>query len=115
MSVSMTQTMVDPTNAVNKRTVQSAVVEGRTLELRVGDIDGVQYAWTRLVDSQNGDIIWINQTTDGGNTWNSFGKRTIQAGGRNYTDALRTNSSNKVKMQAWTQLTSGNKYNTAAW
>jgi hypothetical protein len=116
MSVSVSQTqLVDPVNATNTRTVQSAVVEGRTLEQRVGDINGTQYAWTRLTNAQTGDTIWLNQTTDGGKTWTSYGKRPIQAGGRNYTDALPTSSSDLVQMQAWTQLNDGNEYNTAAW
>lgn len=112
MSVSAPQTqLVDPTNATNKQTVQSAVVEGRTLEFRVGEIDGVQYAWTRLTNPQNDDAIWINLTTDGGKRWDSFGQLTIKAGGRNYTNALRTDSSPQVQMQGWTQLKGGKKYN----
>ena len=115
MSVSVQTKLVDPTNATDKENRQSAVVEGRTLELRTGNINGMQYAWTRLMNAQDGDSIWINMTTDGGKTWKSFGQRPIKAGGRNYTDALQTNSSSQVMMQAWTQLTSGKKYNTAAW
>ncbi|BCL14303.1 hypothetical protein [Micromonospora sagamiensis] len=115
MSVSMSQKLVDPTNATDKRTVESAVVEGRTLEFRVGDINGVQHAWTRLINAQSGDEMWINQTTDGGKTWQSnLGRRKIQAGGRNYTDALPTSSSDQVRMQGWTRLTSGKEYNTRA-
>lgn len=106
--------MVDPTNATDKRDVQSAVVDGRTLELRVGNVNGVQCAWTRLLNARGGDSIWINLTTDGGKTWTSCGNRTIQAGGRNYTDALPTSDSSQVKMQAWTQLVGG-EYNTASW
>lgn len=116
MSVSVSQTqLVDPTNATNKQTVQSARVEGRLLEFRVGDINGAQYAWTRLTDAQGGDAIWINMTTDGGKSWASYGRRTIQAGGRNYTDALPTSASDQVKMQGWTKLTDGSEHNTASW
>jgi hypothetical protein len=105
--------MVDPTNATGKRNVESAVVEGRTLELRVGDINGVQHIWTRLTNARGGDVIWIDRTTDGGQTWKVFGKRTITAGGRNYTDALRTSPSEQVRMRAWTDLKDGDTYNTA--
>jgi hypothetical protein len=39
---------VDPTGAANTRTVGSAVVDGRTLEFRIGDIDNVQYSDPRF-------------------------------------------------------------------
>lgn len=116
MSVTVPIQLVDPTNATDKETVQSANVEGRLLEFRVGEIDGVQHAWTRLMNAKSGDEIWINMTTDGGKTWKSFGRRTIQEGGRNYTDALRTDASDKVKMQGWARLKPSKKeYNTASW
>lgn len=114
MSVSANQVqLVDPTDATDKRNVESVVVEGRTLELRVGEIDGVQHIWTRLSDAETGDVIWIDRTTDGGETWKVFGKRKVTAGGRNYTDALRTSDSSMVQMRAWTDLKNGDTYNTA--
>lgn len=114
MSVSANQVqLVDPTDATDKRNVESAVVEGRTLELRVGEIDGVQHIWTRLTNARNGDVIWIDRTIDGGETWKVFGRRTVTAGGRNYTDALRTSDSSLVQMRAWADLKDGNTYNTA--
>jgi hypothetical protein len=106
--------MLDPTNATDKANVQSAVVEGRTLELRQGRIDGVQYAWTRLADPQDGDTIWLEISGDDGRTWIQCGRRTIRPGGRNYTDAQRTSSDSQVCMRAATQL-AGPKYQTAAW
>jgi hypothetical protein len=106
--------MVDPTNATNKSDVQSAVVEGRTLELRQGTINGVQYGWTRLSNAQTGDTIWLEISGDSGHTWIQCGQRTLQAGGRNYTDAQRTSSSSEVCMRAVTQL-AGPRYQTAAW
>jgi len=106
--------MVDPTNATNASNVQSAVVEGRTIELRRGDINGVQHAWTRLSNAQNGDSIWLEISGDGGKTWIQCGRRTLQAGGRNYTDAQRTSSSSQVCMRAVTQL-AGPRYQTSAW
>jgi hypothetical protein len=106
--------MVDPTNATNKSDVQSAVVEGRTLELRQGTINGVQYAWTRLTNTHDGDSIWLEVSGDGGATWTQCGRRTVQSGGRNYTDAQRTSSSSQVCMRAATQL-AGPSYQTAAW
>jgi hypothetical protein len=106
--------MVDPTNATGTSNVESAVVEGRTLELRRGTINGVQYAWTRLSNPNDGDSIWLEISGDGGNTWIQCGRRTIQAGGRNYTDAQRTSSSSQVCMRAMTQLV-GPKFQTAAW
>lgn len=114
MSVSASQDqLVDPTNATDKKNVQSAVVESRTLELRVGRINGEQYIWTRLTNARGGDVFWIDRTTDGGKTWKVFGKRTFAAGGRNYTDALQTSSSSQVMMRAWTDLKNGDTYNTA--
>jgi len=106
--------MVDPTNATDTSNVQSAVVEGRTLEPRRGNIDGIQHAWTRLSNPQNGDSIWIEISGDGGNIWIQCGRRTLQEGGRNYTDAQRTSSSSDVCMRAATQLV-GPTYQTAAW
>lgn len=106
--------MVDPTNATDKANVQSAVVEGRTLELRQGRINGIQYAWTRLTNAHAGDSIWLEISGDGGNSWIQCGKRTIPAGGRNYTDAQRTSSNAQVCMRAVTQLV-GARYQTAAW
>ncbi|GAA3431757.1 hypothetical protein GCM10018954_013580 [Kutzneria kofuensis] len=106
--------MVDPVNATNKSNVQSAVVEGRTLELRQGDIGGVQHAWARLADAHDGDAVWLEISGDGGKTWIQCGRRSIQAGGRNYTDAQRTTSEAKVCMRAVAQLT-GPRYETAAW
>jgi hypothetical protein len=106
--------MVDPTNATDTSSVKSAVVEGRTLELRQGHISGVQYAWTRLSNPHEGDSIWLEISGDGGMTWIQCGRRTVQAGGRNYTDAQRTSSSSQVCMRAVTQLAAP-KYQTDAW
>ncbi|MEV4415963.1 hypothetical protein [Catellatospora sp. NPDC049609] len=113
MSVSTPQDqLVDPTGATDRKNVQSAVVEERTLELRTGDIDGVQHIWTRLTNAKPNDVIWIERTTDGGDTWRPFGKRTITPGGRNYTDAMRTHPSDQVKMRAHTDLKNGGAYQT---
>jgi hypothetical protein len=106
--------MVDPTPATDKSNVESAQVEGRTLELRQGRVNGVQHAWTRLTDARDGDVIWLEVSGDGGKTWVQCGKRTIVAGKRNYTDAKRTSSSSEVCMRAVTQL-AGPKYQTAKW
>jgi hypothetical protein len=106
--------MVDPTNATDPSNVESAVVEGRTLELRQGRIDNVQYAWARLSDAYDGDMIWLEISGDGGDTWIQCGTRTIRAGGRNYTDAQRTSSDSQVCMRAVAQLV-GPRYQTATW
>jgi hypothetical protein len=106
--------LVDPTAATDKANVESAVVEGRTLELRQGLIDGVQYAWARLSDAHDGDVIWFELSGDGGETWIECGKRVIVAGGRNYTDARRTTSDPQVCMRAVTRLV-GPRYQTAEW
>jgi len=115
MSVSVSCAgMIDPTNATGNSNVQSAVVEGRTLELRQGNINGVQYAWARLTNARDGDSVWLEISGDGGGTWIQCDRRTIQAGGRNYTNAQRTSSSSEVCMRAATQLV-GPQYQTAAW
>jgi len=106
--------MIDPVNAINKSNVQSAVVEGRTLELRRGDIGVVQYAWGRLSDAHDGDVVWLEISGDGGEAWMQCGRRTIQAGGRNYTDAQRTVSDDQVCMRAVVQI-ADSRYQTAAW
>src|SRR5215475_5270826 len=96
--------MVDPTNAPDISTERSAVVEGRTLDLRSALINGVQYAWARLTNAHDGDSIWLEISGDGGQTWIQCGRRTIHASGRNYTDAQRTSSSSEVCMRAGLQL-----------
>jgi hypothetical protein len=106
--------MANPSNATDKANVESAVVEGRTLELRQGNINGVQYCWARLSDAHDGDMIWLEISGDGGKTWIQCGKRIVQQGGRDYTDAQRTSSSSEVCMRAATQLV-GPKYQTASW
>jgi hypothetical protein len=114
MSVSVSCAgMVNPAHASDLATRKSAVVEGRTLELRSGDINGVQYAWARLINADDGDSIWLEISGDSGETWIQCGRRTIQAGGRNYTDAQRTNSSPEVCMRAALQL--GPQYQTGDW
>jgi hypothetical protein len=115
MSVEVScEDLVDPKAATDKSNVESAVVEGRTLELRQGRIDGVQYAWARLSDAHDGDVICFEVSGDSGESWLTCGKRTIVAGGRNYTDARRTSSSSEVCMRAVTQLV-GPRYQTASW
>src|SRR5436305_10728945 len=106
--------MVDPADATAKSDVESAKVEGRTLELRQGLINGVQYCWARLTDAKNGDAIWLEISGDGGETWIKCGRRTLESGQRNYTDAQRTSSSSDVCMRAATQLV-GPNYRTASW
>ena len=106
--------MVDPTDATDKTNVESAVVEGRTLELRQGTIDGVQHAWARLSDAQDGDVIWLEISGDGGDSWIQCGMRVIAAGGRSYTDAQATSSDTQVCMRAVTRL-AGPRYQTARW
>jgi hypothetical protein len=106
--------LVDPGAATDKANVESAVVEGRTLELRQGLIDGVQYAWARLTDAHDGDVVWFEVSGDGGETWIPCDRRTIVAGGRNYTDARATSSSSEVCMRAVTRLV-GPRYQTDKW
>ena len=106
--------LVDPGAATDKSNVQSAVVEGRTLELRQGRIDGVQYAWARLTDAHDGDVVWFEVSGDSGETWIQCDKRVIVAGKRDYTDARRTSGSSEVCMRAVTQLV-GPRYQTAEW
>jgi hypothetical protein len=105
--------MVDPTNASGLSTEKSAVVEGRTLELRSGLINGIQYAWARLINPDEGDSFWLEISGDSGVTWIQCGRRTIHAGGRNYTDAQRTSTSSEVCMRAALQL--GPQYQTGDW
>jgi hypothetical protein len=115
MSVEVScENLVDPNAATEKSNVQSTVVEGRTLELRKGLIDGVQYAWARLTDAHDGDTVWFEVSGDSGETWIACDKRTIDEGSRNYTDARRTSSSSEVCMRAVCQLV-GPKYQTAKW
>jgi hypothetical protein len=106
--------LVDPGPATDKANVESAVVEGRTLQLRQGRIGGVQYAWARLADAHDGDVVWFEVSGDSGQTWIKCGTRTLTAGGRDYTDARRTSSSSEVCMRAVCQLV-GPRYQTAKW
>jgi hypothetical protein len=93
--------MVNPANATNVTTVRSTPLPGsRTLQLRQGLINGVQYAWSRVTTSRSGDRIWIDISGTSGSTWTQCDLRTLGSTGRNYTNALRTSSSSAVCMRA---------------
>ncbi|GAA3119724.1 hypothetical protein [Streptosporangium carneum] len=107
--------MVNPVNATGVSTVKSTPMPGRTLELRTGQINGVQYAWTRVQNSQNGDQIWIDISGDGGTTWRQCDLRTIGTG-RNYGNALKTVNSSLVCMRAGARPAGvGSSYLTDWW
>jgi hypothetical protein len=93
--------MVNPVNATNIKTARSmGLSSGEQLELRYGTINGVQYAWTRLVGDTGGDKIWIDISGDSGNNHVQCDLRTLTADGRNYGQALKTSSSASVVMRA---------------
>jgi hypothetical protein len=105
--------MVKPTNPSGGQLHGSAVVEGRTLELRSGNIHGAQHAWAILTNAYDGDSVWLEISGDGGRHWIPCGFRTIHDGERNYTYAQQTNESNDVCMRAAMQL--GPQYRTGDW
>jgi hypothetical protein len=94
--------MVEPIGATSLQPRKSTPLPGRrTLELRSADINGVQYAWSRVIPSSvAGDRIWIDISGTGGSTWSQFGMRRLGSTGRNYTKALRTSSNSQVVMRA---------------
>jgi hypothetical protein len=105
--------MRNPRRADHLDTPKSRRVGDRTLELRSGRLDGVEYAWARLINPDEGDIIWLEISDDGGDTWTQCGMRTIHASGRNFTDAQITNTSHEVCMRAGLQLAP--QYQTDKW
>ncbi|MEU1728608.1 hypothetical protein ACNF49_29040 [Actinomadura sp. ATCC 39365] len=92
--------MTSPSNATSAATrAQKAMPNGQTLELRSGNVGGYQYAWARIVNSNDGDAIWVDYSIDSGRNWRQCDLRTI-SGGRNYGNGLRTSSSQVVCMRA---------------
>ncbi|WP_062439333.1 hypothetical protein [Herbidospora daliensis] len=101
------------TGGVTQRT--KALPGGRTLELRSGYVNGVQYAWARVVpNSLNGENIWLDYSTTSGNGWAQCDLRTLSSSGRNYGQGFRTSSSSAVVMRAGYR-TGGVSYLTTWW
>ncbi|MEU1392829.1 MULTISPECIES: hypothetical protein [unclassified Nonomuraea] len=108
--------MTNPSGATSTATRQQKTMpNGQILELRSGNINGYQYAWTRIVNSIDGDAIWVDYSIDGGANWRQCDLRTI-SGGRNYGNGLRTSSSSSVCMRAGARPKGGAvSYLTAWW
>lgn len=107
--------LTDPTNATSKTTVRSLFIGGnKTLELRAGYINGIQYAWTRIVNSTSGDQIWIDFAASTTSGWVQCDLRTL-SGGRNYGNALRTVPDGHGCMRAGGRPSGGASYITSWW
>ncbi|MDH2427593.1 hypothetical protein [Sphaerisporangium sp. TRM90804] len=92
--------MVNPVNATGTATAKSAAMpNGQTLELRYGRVGSTQYAWSRILNSRNGDRLWIDISGTGGSSWTQCDLRTLNSA-RNYGNALKTSSSSQVCMRA---------------
>ncbi|MGJ5759384.1 NlpC/P60 family protein [Streptomyces galbus] len=65
-------------------TAKSATVWGRTVELRYNSTTAC--AWGRIVGGTIGDEIWVDRSSDGGDTWEPMlGYTAVTSGGDAYT------------------------------
>lgn len=90
-------TWPSPNTAVNPRTVRSVRLYDRTIQLRAGNIRGIQHGWAKILNYRSSDRVWMDVSNDGGRTW-------IQCGpfyaSRQYTPAYPTSSSSNRKFRA---------------
>ncbi|MGW2162086.1 hypothetical protein [Nonomuraea sp. NPDC001699] len=109
-------TMRNPVNATNTVTrKQKTMPNSQTLELRSGTISGLEYAWARILNSKDGDVVWVDYSIDGGANWRQCDLRTL-SGGVNYGYGLLTSSSSSVCMRAGARPKAGAvSYLTAWW
>jgi hypothetical protein len=101
-----------PANATNIKTVRSTELNGRTIELRSGYVNGIQMGWTRMLNSKNDELIWMDVSFDRGKSV------AIQCGpfyisDRQYTPAYPTSQDRNRQFRAcgnvWTGQTYKNK------
>lgn len=109
--------MVSPANATDKKTATTkGMGNGQTLQLRYGNIGGVQYAWAQVTTSFDGDMLWLDISGDGGEPWTQCDLRKLSSTGRNYGNAKRTSPNKEVKMRAGCRPASlGISYTTPWW
>src|SRR3712207_3617771 len=57
----------DPAQVTSDRSAASAMLDGRTIDLRVSDVDAM--ARVALTAAEPGDELWLDRSFDGGHTW----------------------------------------------
>lgn len=87
-----------PGNAGNVKTVRSAEIHRRIIELRTGSFSGSTWGWARMANPQRGDEIWMDFSQDGGRTWKQCGPYTADA--RQFSEAVTTSSDSNRKFRA---------------
>ncbi|MFI6038535.1 NlpC/P60 family protein [Streptomyces sp. NPDC051315] len=71
-------------------TAKSATLLGRTVELRYNSTTAC--AWGRIIGGTVGDEVWVDRSSDGGDTWDPMlGYTTVTSGGDAYTTQWNDN------------------------
>ncbi|MFI9824315.1 hypothetical protein ACIHFC_28220 [Streptomyces sp. NPDC052013] len=70
---------------------------GRTVTLHHGNIRGLQRGWAKISGTTvNGDLVWMDWTTNGGSKWLQCGPFAVDRGpGTSKTSAAKTTSTDK--------------------
>ncbi|MEU8777112.1 hypothetical protein [Streptomyces sp. NPDC048606] len=110
---------VDISDDLSGRVARSVDMgHGRTLTLQYGSVNGAERGWAKLGGStQNGDLVWMDWTNDGGRTWLQCGPFAADRGaGRSKTSAAKTTSSAATyKFRACARLTSPDVGRCTTW
>ncbi|MFE7973925.1 hypothetical protein [Streptomyces shenzhenensis] len=67
---------------------------GRSVTLHYGSVTGAQRGWAKISGTTvNGDLVWMDWTTDNGSTWLQCGPFAVDRGpGTSKTSAAKTTS-----------------------
>lgn len=64
------RTWWDPGDNRPHRVVRNVDSNGRSIQLRVGAINGFQHGWARITGAtRRGDSVWLDASGNGGATW----------------------------------------------
>jgi len=68
---------------------------GRSVTLQHGNVSGAQRGWAKISGTTvNGDLVWMDWTTDNGSSWLQCGPFAVNRGpGTSKTSAAKTTSS----------------------
>lgn len=90
----------DPNTCTNHRTVATAYVQGRTVEVRTGICGGKQHGWGRIRGYDSGAADFIRFEVDINGDRRPDGTSWYLARDRNYTAAYPTSTSSAVAFRA---------------
>jgi hypothetical protein len=91
---------------------------GVTITLQYGNVAGAQRGWAKISGSTlNGDLVWMDWTTNGGASWLQCGPFVVDRGnGTSKTSAAkRTSSSTSYKFRACGKLLGGSTTKCTTW